>query len=190
MTSGLTTVQGSAEKVEAIMQVCAIYLLLYIWLPGKKQMLIKAGLWEANQTANKSEKVLRYWGRQSSHRWYQNTFLNMVNKFIFCPGIGCSLQLPQSYFDINRIIEKDHPSVENVLKTFLCFYDNILMKTQMQKKSDSIRSLRPPFLLEKSCSQHEKNMVYFCGQWYMKNWRVGAVDVKNTHDWLKSKVKW
>jgi len=44
-------------------QVCAIYLLLYIWLPGKKQMLIKAGLWEANKTANKTEKFL--WLRQT-----------------------------------------------------------------------------------------------------------------------------
>lgn len=133
MTCGLTTVQGSDEKVVTIEQVCAIYLLLYMRLPGKKKVLIKAGLWEANKTANKTTKVLRYRGRQSSHRWYQNTFLNTVNKFIFCPGIRFSLQLPQSYFDINRIIEKDHPFVENGLKTSLCFYDNILMKTQMQK---------------------------------------------------------
>lgn len=53
MTFGLTVVQGSDEEVETIMQVCAIYLLLYIWLPGKKEMSIKADLWEANKTANK-----------------------------------------------------------------------------------------------------------------------------------------
>lgn len=96
-------------------------------------MLIKAGGWEANRTANKTEKVLKSSGSQSSHRWYQNTFLNLVNKSIFCPGIRFSPQLRQSYFDINRIIEKDHPSVENGLKTPLCFYESILMKTQMQK---------------------------------------------------------
>lgn len=120
-TSGLTTAQGSDEKVETIMQVCAIYLLLYFWLSGKKEMLIKAGLCEANKTGNKRQRVLKYWGRQSSHRWYQNTFLNIVNKFTLCPGIRSSPQLPQSYFDINRIIEKDYPSVENGLKTPLCF---------------------------------------------------------------------
>lgn len=119
-------------------------------------MLIKAGVWEANKTANKTEEVLKSSGSQSSHRWYQNTFLKLVNKSIFCPGIRFSPQLRQSYFDINRIIEKDHPSVENGLKTPLCFYDSILIKTQMQKKSDSIRSLRPPFPLEKLCSQHEQ----------------------------------
>lgn len=38
----------------------------------------------------------------------------------------------QIYFIIHRIIENDQPSVENDLKSSLCFYYNILMKTQMQ----------------------------------------------------------
>lgn len=53
MTFGFSVVQGSDEEVETTMQVCAIYLLLYIRLPGTKEVLIKAGLWEADKTANK-----------------------------------------------------------------------------------------------------------------------------------------
>lgn len=77
---------------------------------------------------------------QHAHNFHAGGIKTFSYKFIFWPRIRFFLQLPQSYFDRNRIVETDHPLPENGLKIVLCFSDNTLMTTQMQKKKklDSI----------------------------------------------------
>lgn len=71
---------------------------------------------------------------QHAHNFHAGGIKTFSYKFIFWPRIRFFLQLPQSYFDRNRIVETDHPLPENGLKIVLCFSDNTLMKIQMQKK--------------------------------------------------------